>query len=69
MLERYGIRIGAQAVDNLALPLSETLHGELTLETVGMAFGLGWVMAVLGSILPALRAASIPPVAAMRSGR
>lgn len=69
LLERYGIRIGEKAASNVALPVSETLHGELTLEIVLMAFGLGLVMAVLGSVLPALRAASIQPVSAMRSGR
>jgi ABC-type lipoprotein release transport system permease subunit len=69
LLETKGIHIGERTAANLPAALSETIHGDLTLETVAMSFGLGLLMAVLGTLIPALRAASIQPVSAMRSGR
>lgn len=69
LLERDGITIGEKASSSMSMPMSETVHGDLTVETVFVALALGFLMALLGSLLPALRASSIQPVTAMRSGR
>jgi ABC-type lipoprotein release transport system permease subunit len=50
-------------------PISETLRGDLNARTVVLVFALGLAMSLLGSLVPALRAASIQPVSAMKSGR
>lgn len=69
LLSTKGIHIGEQVTSSSELPISETLYGDLTLQVIITAFGLGLLMALVGSLVPALRAASIPPVSAMRSGR
>lgn len=69
LLQEYGIHIGGAAAAGSDLALSETMYGDLTWEGAVLAFGLGILMAALGSLLPAIRAASIQPVSAMRSGR
>jgi ABC-type lipoprotein release transport system permease subunit len=69
LLQKYGVRIGEETTARIALPISETMHGKLTPEVVLGAFALGVAMAILGSVPAALRAASIQPVAAMKSGR
>jgi ABC-type lipoprotein release transport system permease subunit len=51
------------------VPLAETMYGELSAEIALMSFGLGLLMALLGTLVPALRAASIQPIEAMRAGR
>lgn len=69
-LERHGLHIGEQTAASMqGMGMSETIHGSLSLEGVILAFGLGVLMAVLGSVLPAIRGASVQPVTAMRSGR
>lgn len=68
-LESHGIRIGERTASSVNLGFSEVVRGDLTGNTVAMAFALGLVMALVGSLIPALRAASIAPVSAMRSGR
>lgn len=69
LLEKYGVHIGEQAAASTDLALAETIYGDLTGGGVALAFLVGLVMAVVGSVPPAVRAASIEPVAAMRSGR
>lgn len=69
LLERYGVRIGARAASQMSIAVSERIHANLTPEILLTAFALGILMSVLGSALPALRASSIQPVTAMRSGR
>jgi putative ABC transport system permease protein len=69
LLEKHGVAVGEQTASNMAGAFAERMHGDLSLEGVLLSFGLGLLMAVLGSVLPALRAASIQPVSAMRSGR
>lgn len=69
LLATKGIRIGEQVASNMGTMVSETIYGDFTVETVLLSFGLGVVMAVFGSVVPAIRAANIQPVAAMRSGR
>jgi putative ABC transport system permease protein len=69
LLETRGIHIGARLASSTQSVISETIRGDLTLQGMVNAFALGLLMALLGSLLPALRAASIQPVSAIRSGR
>jgi putative ABC transport system permease protein len=69
LLETRGIHIGDRLASSAQAVVSETIRGDLTLEGMVNAFALGLLMALLGSLLPALRAASIQPVSAIRSGR
>jgi putative ABC transport system permease protein len=69
LLESRGIRIGERTAQNVNLGFSEVIRGDLTGQTIAVAFALGLLMALLGSLIPALRAASIAPVSAMRTGR
>ncbi len=69
MLEHYGIRFGDTIASQLSLPISEVMRGRLTPGVAVGSFLLGLGMAFLGSVPAALRAASIQPVTAMRSGR
>ncbi len=70
-LSVHGIELAEQVTQNFSadLPLSTTFKAALSLQTMTVSFALGLVMALLGSLLPAIRAALIQPVAAMRSGR
>ncbi len=68
-LETHGIRIGERTASSVNLGFSEVVRGDLTSDIVVSAFALGLLMALVGSLIPALRAASIAPVSAMRSGR
>jgi putative ABC transport system permease protein len=71
LLETRGIRLGEDVAASLAveMPLTATVHADLTVGIVVIAFALGLLTAILGSALPALRAASIRPVVAMRTKR
>jgi putative ABC transport system permease protein len=64
-----GIALGEKTASGMGLPLAETMRGDFGFELVVVAFGLGLLMALLGTLLPAIRAASIQPVTAMRAGR
>lgn len=70
-LQEYGISLGEKVTRDMSaqFPIQETVYGNVTFEFVVFAFVLGLVTALVGSVLPALRAAGIQPVAAMRSGR
>jgi ABC-type lipoprotein release transport system permease subunit len=69
LLATRGIRIGERLASSVNAPISETLRGDLNARTVVLVFALGLLMALLGSVVPALRAASIQPVSALKSGR
>ena len=69
VLATRGIHLGDRTASSMAFAISETVHGRLDASTVVAAFLLGLAMALFGSVVPALRAASIPPSSAMRSGR
>ena len=51
------------------MPMKVTFYADLTPEIMVQALVLGVVIAVVGASLPALRAASIQPVSAMRIRR
>jgi ABC-type lipoprotein release transport system permease subunit len=65
-----GIDLGS-AAENApdTLPINSVLHPEWEPQMALIAAGLALVMALLGSILPAIRALRIEPVTAMRSRR
>lgn len=66
-LSERGVRIGDQITSqlNADIPMISELHPILQGETLLKAFALGIVIAVVGSLLPALRAAAIQPHEAM----
>ena len=66
LLETKGIYIGSKGA---TAGFAETMYGDLNWHSVLLVFGLGLLMALLGSVIPAMRAANIQPVSAMRSGR
>lgn len=69
-LERVGIDLGS-AADKFpsAIPVNRTMYGDVDGPLLVQAFLLGLVVAVVGGALPALRAARIEPVEAMRTRR
>lgn len=69
LLETRGITIGERTAASSSLMISETMYGDLNWTVSLTAFSLGLLMALLGSLVPALQAASIQPVAAMRGGK
>lgn len=71
LLERTGISLKQDVVERMGatLPMKATFYADLTPEIVVNAMALGLFIALLGAILPALRAASIQPVAAMHARR
>ncbi len=69
-LEVHGVNLG-NAVNKMppGLALDAVIHGDWEPYMFFQAFGLGLVMAIVGSALPAVRASRIEPVEAMRSRR
>jgi len=65
-MEGIGITIPQSLLAKVDLPFAETMHAELSQETVALAYVTAIGAALIGSLLPALRAASITPVTAMR---
>jgi ABC-type lipoprotein release transport system permease subunit len=69
-LESVGLTLGEQVTQNTGnIALPETIYADVTVATTLQSFVLGLCMAVLGSALPAIRAAAIQPVTAMRAKR
>jgi ABC-type lipoprotein release transport system permease subunit len=69
-LESVGLTLGEQVTQNTGnIALPETIYADVTAATTLQSFLLGLCMAVLGSALPAIRAAAIQPVTAMRAKR
>lgn len=69
-MERHGVDLGTTAADLPdTIPANSTLYPDWSPEIAMVAFALGLVMAFIGSASPALRAARIQPVTAMRARR
>ena len=69
-MELHGVDLGQEIVDQAgAMPIASTVYGDVTPELLLQCFLLAIATASLGALLPALRAASISPSAAMRSRR
>jgi putative ABC transport system permease protein len=71
LLETRGINLGEDLVEKIggAFPMQSTFYGDLTPGIVATAIGFGLLISVLGALLPAMRAAHIQPVTAMRARR
>lgn len=70
-LATHGIELSEQITANMGgqFPIRTTIKAALDGGIFASAFACGLVMALIGSVLPAIRAALISPVTAMRSGR
>lgn len=68
-METHGLNMGDRVLKDIAMPVSTTLYADFTPSVALGAVALGVLMAVLGALLPSVRAAGIQPVDAMRSRR
>ena len=69
-LEVHGFTFAEDVLDKMgAFPMKSTVHGDINVEIFVTAVAVGLVIAIVGAILPAFRAASIQPVSAMRARR
>ena len=71
LLETRGVNLGDDLVERMgsSFPMQSTFYGDLTPGIMATAVGFGVLIAVAGALLPALRAAHIQPVTAMRARR
>jgi putative ABC transport system permease protein len=71
LLETRGVNLGEDLVERMgsSFPMQATFYGDLTPGIMATAVGFGLLIAVVGALLPALRAANIQPVTAMRARR
>ena len=65
-LGNVGIQLGSVA-DGSSLPINNTMRVSWTPQIAAISLVLSFVVATAGSALPALRAAAIQPVEAMRT--
>ena len=70
-METYGVTYGEDLIDSMGTDyaMSTTLYADFTATIAVKGVVLGILMAVVGSFVPALRAARVQPVEAMRHGR
>lgn len=66
-LETNGLDLGPRVAQNLAIQVPTRVHADFQPSIAAWAFGLGLLTAALGSLAPAMRAAAIQPVDAIRS--
>lgn len=66
-LQIHGVDLGNEMTAKLDVPVNTVMHALHTPQIAVFVFLLGYVIALVGSAVPALRAASIQPVEAMRS--
>jgi len=69
LLQTKGITLGDEVIDKMGsgFPISATLYGEMTWSIVATSLVFGFIIALVGAALPAIRAAAIQPVTAMRA--
>lgn len=63
----HGVSLGADTTRNVPLLIDEVIYGVITPWGVARAALIGPVVALLGSLSPALKASAVQPVEAMRS--
>ena len=68
-METHGLNLGDRVMKDVGMPVSSTLYANFSPNVALGAVALGVSMAVLGALLPSIRAAGIQPVDAMRSRR
>lgn len=68
-LESHGIAFGQQVSQNIALPVGDTLRADMTWGIGGLGLVVAVVTALVGTAVPAIAAAAVQPVEAMRARR
>lgn len=69
-LQVHGVTLSSDVVEKMgSFPLSATFYANLTPTILAQAVLLGLIIAVAGAFIPALRAARVQPVTAMRRRR
>lgn len=70
-LQTFGVTLGEEVTSKIgsSFPMKATVYADLNMNTIITAVILGIVIAIMGAMLPALRASSIQPVRAMRARR
>jgi putative ABC transport system permease protein len=68
-LESHGISFGQQVSQNIALPVGDTLRADMTWGIGGLGLVVAVVTALVGTAVPAIAAAAVQPVEAMRARR
>jgi putative ABC transport system permease protein len=70
-LEVVGVELGSRVTQNMGseIALSSRIYADMSLSVALTSFMLGLTMAIVGTAIPAIRAAAIQPVAAMRARR
>lgn len=70
-LEQHGLTFGEDLIQRTGtdFALSTTMYADLDATVMLKGFAVGLMMAIVGSLIPSLRAATIQPVEAMRHGR
>ncbi len=65
LLETYGISLG-DSMQNMPIPIRQVIYGDLELQHIYISFGLGLLLSIVAAYLPALKAARMEPVDALR---
>jgi len=65
-MERIGLEFPESVLSQVDIPMAEVMYSSVSTEIVVMAFGTAFLTALFGSFLPAVRAALMSPVNAMR---
>ncbi len=70
-LEVVGVTLDEQLLDTVGqmYPMKQTFYADVNAHNIGLAVFLGVCIALLGALFPALRAAGIQPVTAMKARR
>jgi putative ABC transport system permease protein len=70
LLEIYGLNLG-EGVNRLpaTMPINATVHGRFDVANLFYGMLLAFAMAIVGSLLPAIRATAVEPIEAIRQRR
>jgi putative ABC transport system permease protein len=68
-LEVVGVSIGEQVTQNTPLPIQTTLYADMNATVAATGLLVALLTALVGTALPAIAAAAVPPVEAMRARR
>ncbi len=70
LLEIYGLNLG-EGVNRLpaTIPINATVHGRFDIANLFYGMLLAFVMAIVGSLIPAIRATAVEPIEAIRQRR
>ena len=65
-MERIGVELPASILSQVDIPMAEVMYSSVTPNIVTMAFWTAFLTALFGSFIPAIRAAMMSPVNAMK---